>query len=140
MSVKIEIRDTDNSITGVLDVGNSEDFPLALTKKLSDFNSFNARSGVFSTDFEVPATPNNNKLFKSIHNINIKDTKAFFKKKDAIIYSNDYEITRGRVELKEINNKDGVNYYKFVFYGDNLDWVTQFSELLIVTGKQTCNN
>lgn len=131
MGVYIEIRDTDNSIVGRLDVGNSNEFPLTLTRKLSDFNELNARSGVFSTDFEIPLTESNVSLLPSIYNANLKDTKQFFKKKDAIIYNDESLIARGKLRILSINTKEGTKFINCNFVGDNLSWVTEFSELAL---------
>ena len=62
-SVQIEIQDSDNSILGVLEVGDVKNFPLALKSSISDLRDITIRSGSFSTPFKVPSTKENDKLF-----------------------------------------------------------------------------
>lgn len=131
MGVYIEIRDSDNSINGVLDVGNSEDYPLSLTRKISDYKQLNARSGVFSTDFEVPLTENNAQLFSGIGNVNLKNTKQFFKEKDAIIYNEGLQVHRGKIQVLSVKNKNGVDYLSLNFIANNLEWVSELAELAL---------
>ena len=59
--------DWDKSVVGVLDVTSHSEFPLALTFAISDIKDINSRKGSFSKTFKIPATKNNNKLYKSIY-------------------------------------------------------------------------
>ena len=80
MSVKIEILDYkydasnaidwDNSVVGELDITDHSDFPLAMTFQISDFKDLTSTTGDYSKTFKIPATKNNNKIFKHLYNPN----------------------------------------------------------------------
>ena len=130
MSVYIEIRDADNSIVGQLDIGNSEDSPFTLTKEVSDFRDFKKRSGLYSFDFSVPLTDDNIELLPNIYSSSLKNTKAFFKNKEAIVYDTSMEIARGELRIKRIEtDEQGNKYLSCEFLGDNLAWISDFGEL-----------
>ena len=56
----------DSSILGTLDVTSHSEFPLALTFTISDIKDINARKGSFSKTFKIPATKNNNRIYKNV--------------------------------------------------------------------------
>ena len=56
------------SVVGTLDVGDSENFPFALTFSVADVRTLNSRTGTYSKTFKIPATKNNNKILKSSYN------------------------------------------------------------------------
>lgn len=128
MSVYIEIRDSANSIEGVLDVGDSENFPLSIDMKNVNFANLVGRSGVYSTDFEVPLTDTNSKLFSQIYNVNLKNTKEYFKKKVAHLYYNNVEFLVGKLIISDVKTKSGIKYLSCSFFGDNSEWVKDLKE------------
>ena len=116
MNVKIKILDSDNNITGVLDLKESKKFPLSLTKKVGDIADLTTRSGTFSTSFNIPATKENNKLLGSLYYSQVKNTKDYFVKKDAIILVNDNVFQRGKLRIQQINRKGESVEYNAVFF------------------------
>ena len=50
------VSNADSQVLGVLDADTSKDFPLSLTFSINDVNNIDARNGLFSKTFEVPAT------------------------------------------------------------------------------------
>ena len=62
--------DWNKSVVGELDVTSHSEFPLALTFTIADIKDINARKGSFSKTFKIPATKNNNRLYKSIYKAN----------------------------------------------------------------------
>jgi hypothetical protein len=128
--VRIEIRDTDNSLIGELELTGG-DSPLVLNKKVIDYEGLSKRGGVYSVDFETNLTANNSQLYKAIHNANLKDVNNFFKRKEALIIANDVVIEKGYLQIRNIDFKNDVNYLMCIFYGGNLDWVTQMQHLTL---------
>ena len=122
----------DESIVGSLDVGDSESFPLALTFGISDVRSLEARSGTYSKTFKIPATKNNNKIFKAayyeesfIPNNNVSTTKPC-----RILVDENYSVT-GKIQLMAIGKSISPTYYSCVFYGDNIDWASSLNNKLL---------
>ena len=70
----------DKSLLGTLDVTSHSDFPLALTFTIADIKDINARKGTFSKTFKIPATKNNNKLYKNVYLSNSTDVYNILKK------------------------------------------------------------
>ncbi len=133
MSVKIEILDYkydasnaidwDNSVVGELDITDHSDFPLAMTFQISDFKDLTSTTGDYSKTFKIPATKNNNKIFKHLYNPNsISENKITDKKNCKILVNNLYSL----VGLLKVNAVGGYgetpSYYDCVFFGSNLGW------------------
>jgi len=122
--------DFDKSVVGTLDVTSHSEFPLSLTFAISDIRDIDARKGSFSKTFKIPATKNNNKLYKSVYIINSKNVNISQKKPCRILINNLYSIN-GLLQLKSIGATDKPLYYSCVFYGDNLGWATALGEKLL---------
>lgn len=123
-NVQIQIVDADNGIEGVIDLIKSDNFPLSLTIKNNDIANLNTRSGLFSTSFDIPRTKANNKLLGSLYYSQVKNTKEYFLKKDAIILKDGNVFQRGKLRIEQISN-DG---YRAVFLGNNSEWITLLKE------------
>lgn len=123
--VQIEIQDSDNSILGVLDVGDVKNFPLSLTSSISDLRDITSRSGSYSTPFKAPSTKANDDLLEHIYLSEHKNYKDFDAEKDCIIRVNDIDIAKGRLQITKINSlgREGTVNYSFKFFGSNMDWV-----------------
>lgn len=78
---------------------------ISLNKAITDFNDLTARKGQFSYSFKLPITPNNNKIFKHISNIDV--TNKFKKTNDysAFLYVDDNLIFEGIFVLQNIDKK-----------------------------------
>ena len=120
------------SIVGSLDVGDSEDFPLALTLGISDVRNLEARSGTYSKTFEIPANKNNNKIFKAAYYEEsfIPNNYVSNKKPCRILVDNNYSVT-GQLQLVAIGKSTSPSYYSCVFYGDNVDWASSLDNKLL---------
>jgi hypothetical protein len=127
--VEIEIRDSSNSVEGVLEIGSDLSFPLSLTKSIASLNSLAKRGGVFSKTFKIPATKNNNKLLVNLYSANQRNIKAMKQKKDALILVDGVIIERGYIKILDSLVGKRPEKYTLKFFGDNLDWVTQLGEL-----------
>ena len=129
-NVVIRILDNTNSVLGDLDLKEFTDFPLVLTKGIVNLDNLKARTGTYTKTFKVPNTKNNANLLNNIDNINTrKDYKDALNRKPCVILSNDSEIGRGFVQVSKVYNGFELDSYELVFFGDNIDWVKQASEL-----------
>ncbi len=132
--------DWDKSVVGELEVSSHSDFPLAITFSISDIRDINARKGSFSKTFKIPATKNNNQLYKSVYIVNSKTSylddygntvnNISRKKPCRILINNLYSIT-GLLQLKSVGLSDKPQFYSCVFYGDNVGWATAIGEKLL---------
>ena len=115
--------DWENSVVGELDVTNHSDFPLAMTFQISDFKDITSTSGDYSKTFKIPATKNNNQIFKNLYIANIDvDNKVTSKKQCRILVNNLYS----QVGLIQVNSVSGYgekpSHYDCVFFGNNIAW------------------
>ena len=124
--------DFNKSIIGNLDVGSSEDFPLALTFAIADIRSLDARTGTYSKTFKIPATKNNNKILKGVYY-----SEAFIEgntyptEKDCrILVDNSYSVI-GKIQLTAVGKASSPSYYSCVFYGNNIDWASSLNTKLL---------
>ena len=123
--------DWDKSVVGTLDISNNVEFPLSLTFAISDIRDINSRKGSFSKTFKIPATKNNNQLYKSVYIINSTNENNISSKKPCRILINNLYSINGLLQLKSIGTSDKPLYYSCVFYGDNLGWATNLGEKLL---------
>jgi hypothetical protein len=95
------------------------DESIELTSKIQDLRDIGKIFTDFSQSFNVPASDNNNKIFKHFYNFNI--TGGAFdsrKKREAIIEINHLRFREGKVQINHVklkNNKP--NLYNIIFYG-----------------------
>ena len=123
--------DWDNSVVGTLDVTSHSEFPLALTFAIADIKDINARKGSFSKTFKIPATKNNNQLYKSIYLVKSTSTNNLLNKKPCRILINNLYSIEGLLELTSIGSNDNPQYYSCVFFGNNVSWASSIGENLL---------
>ena len=123
--------DWNKSVVGSLDVSSHSEFPLALTFSIADIKDISARKGTFSKTFKIPATKNNNLLYKNIYIANSFSTNNLTNKKPCrILFNNLYSI-KGLLQLSSVGLKDKPEYYSCVFYGENIGWATIIGDVLL---------
>ena len=124
---EITIRLYDNSVyLGVLELSEFSDFGLKITKSISDLSDLSKRNTSYSLDFDIPNTPNNNKVLANVKNINKYDNEV--KKLQARIYVNENFVDGGvLLPTKSKHNND----FTAVFYGGNKDWVDAIADINI---------
>ena len=123
--------DWNKSVVGSLDVSSISDFPLALTFSIADIKDISARKGTFSKTFKIPATKNNNLLYKNIYIANSFSTNNLTNKKPCrILFNNLYSI-KGLLQLSAVGLKDKPEYYSCVFFGENIGWATIIGDVLL---------
>jgi len=128
MRTKLEIRDTDNSVIGAVDIGKDDNFPFTLTKKLASLKDISKRGGAYSKTFKVPATKENNRLLHYLYSSNQKVVKGFKQRKTANILVDETIVERGYVKITDIEKKGKTEYYVMSFFGDNVQWMTDLAE------------
>ena len=123
--------DWNKSVVGNLEVASHSDFPLALTFAIADIKDINSRKGSFSKTFKIPATKNNNQLYKSVYLVNATSSNNISNKKPCRILINNLYSVEGLLQLKSIGTSDKPLYYSCVFYGNNVGWATAIDEQLL---------
>ena len=123
--------DWNKSVVGELDVTSHSEFPLALTFTIADIKDINARKGNFSKTFKIPATKNNNRLYKSIYKANSYSDNNLLNKKNCRILINNLYSIHGLLELTSVGSSDKPQYYSCVFFGNNITWASFLGENLL---------
>ena len=104
------------SILGTLDVTSHSEFPLALTFTIADIKDISARKGTFSKTFKIPATKNNNLIYKNVYIANSYSSVNVFTKKDCRILVDNIFAVNGLLQLNAIGGSDNPEYYSCVFF------------------------
>ena len=135
ITAKLVRRNTildDSSIKGVLDIGNSTDFPLALNFSITDVRDLNATTGSYSKTFNIPATKNNNNILKgSYMDGAIINENTITGKKECNIVVDDVYYIGGLLEVVSVSEGENPLYYSCVFYGDNVAWAALLENELL---------
>jgi hypothetical protein len=121
--------DWDNSIVGELDIADHSDFPFAMTFQISDFKDLTSTSGDYSKTFKIPATKNNNNIFKHLYIPNISiDNTVTNRKSCRILFNNLYSLA-GLIQVDGVGGYgETPSYYNCVFFGSNLNWADKIQD------------
>jgi len=122
--LQIFIIDLNGNQLGELDLTDSDDFALKLTKSIASINNLGRRNTSFSLDFEAPQTKNNNKLLAGLRFATA--SKEILGKKPCAIMVDGNQVDRGFLYPFE-SEFNGM--YKLVFKGLNNDWVEQLQDV-----------
>lgn len=123
--VVLQIFDSSNTFLGVLDLETFTDFPLSLNKGIGNINDISKRESVYSLDFEIPHTQNNNILLFGVQNVNASgDSLKLIQKNPCRILVDGNQSEVGFIRIYTSNIKDK---YKANFTGGNGDWVELLS-------------
>jgi hypothetical protein len=119
------VIDWENSVVGELDITDHTNFPLAMTFQISDFKDITSTSGDYSKTFKIPATKNNNQIFKNLYIANIDvDNNVTARKKCRILVDNLYS-TLGLIKVNGVSGYgENASHYDCVFFGNNLTWAS----------------
>jgi len=109
---------------GELELTDSDDFALKLTKSLATINNIGQRNTSFSLDFEVPQTKNNNRLLSGLRFATAN--KDILGQKECSIVVDGNQVDKGFLYPFE-STLDGM--YKLVFKGLNNDWVEKLRDV-----------
>ena len=123
------IIDLDNSMIGELDITDHSDFPLALTFQISDFKDLTSTTGDYSKTFKIPATKNNNKIFKNIFSPISDNYNSITNQKPCRIQFNNLYSLVGLIQLDGVGGYGQTpSYYNCVFFGSNLSWASKLQD------------
>lgn len=109
---------------GELELTDSNNFALKLTKSLASINNIGQRNTSFSLDFEVPQTKNNNRLLSGLRFATA--SKEILGQKECSIVVDGNQVDKGFLYPFE-STLDGM--YKLVFKGLNNDWVEKLQDV-----------
>ncbi len=87
------------------------------------------KSSAFTKTFDVPFTPNNNRIFTQVFNINADSGYNTKKKSDFLITNGGALISSGYIQILDIDFSGKL--YKCVYYGDNMNLFDDIGEKLI---------
>lgn len=122
--LQILILDVTGTQLGELELTDSDDFALKLTKSIASINNIGKRNTSFSLDFEVPQTKNNNRLLSGLRFATA--SKEILGQKPCSIVVDGNQVDKGFLYPFE-STFDGM--YKLVFKGLNNDWVEKLSDV-----------
>ena len=123
-NIEVQILDYENGVIGTLDITDSENFPLALTYLISDGRDLEQRFGDFSKSFDLPATKNNNTLFRNISNEKIIDDRDMAGFKDCRILVDSINFFKGKIQIKGSKQSSKPLSYSCTIYGGNYGWLS----------------
>ena len=129
-NIQFQIIDsTSADVTGVLDVKDVSDFPVALTYSIKDVQDPSSSKGSFSKTFKIPATGNNNKILKNLYSDSLYNSFQYIEDKDARIFIDGAVVFQGKFQMKGTTYNGIPQHYDCVVFGDNFKWVNDLSEL-----------
>lgn len=117
--IEVTLYENDANM-GTIEINDSKEFPLALTKSNSDIRDITKRQGVYTKDFKVLATSKNNKLLKYIYNANATAIGG----RDCSISYNGMPILTGLIFAIKVEQRNQAEEYTLRIYSDNVDWYT----------------
>ena len=98
------------------------DETIALTQTIQNVKDLDKVFTSFSKTFSVPASKNNNKIFKHYYNFNIVDGYDARKKKAGRIELNTLPFQTGRIKLEGVDLKNNlVHTYRITFFGNTIE-------------------
>lgn len=105
-----------------------DDESVTLTQSIQDIMDIEKVFTDFSRTFNVPASKNNNKIFKHFHDPYIVGFDARFKK-DAELHLNYKLFKKGKIKLEGATKKDNkAHTYRLTFYGSTITISDLFGE------------
>ena len=118
-----------------------DDEGIELNRSVQDIKDISKIYTDFTQSFTVPASKNNNKIFKHFERPEIDEGYDTRIKKDGAITINSLDFLKGKIRLESVSLKGGrVKQYKITFFGNlvslkdligsdklkDLDWLSQF--------------
>jgi len=106
-----------------------EDENVELTSKLSDIEKLSNVFTDFSNSFSVPATPNNNEIFRHYYDVDIDNTFNANIRVKGYIEIDSFPFRFGKIQLESIKLKERKpDTYKITFYGALVQLTDLFGE------------
>ena len=115
----------EQSVLGVLEVSNSEDFPLNISYNISDGENLEATFGDYSQTFDLPATAGNNTILNSVWKASVdQKDKKMFGVKDCRVLVDGTPFFEGSMQVKNSSHTENPKSYSCTLYGGNFSWMT----------------
>ena len=115
---------------GELDL--SEDFQAAITKQLEDVTNLTKRKSDYTKTLDLYGSPNNNKFFKMIYDVNLNGEVIGFnpmKKVSAYIRCGMHQIITGNLQLLAVKNNQKRIIYQVSIAGTIRDVITDLGDI-----------
>tara|TARA_R110002073_G_scaffold116064_3_gene254314 strand:+ start:5399 stop:8374 length:2976 start_codon:yes stop_codon:yes gene_type:complete len=120
MSKKIQLYiDSQTGSADFVELDLFEDEPIKLVDSIQKVTAIDKIFDTFSRDFKVPASPNNNRIFKGFANSDITNGFDSRVRIDSLIKINGQDFKKGRIRLLSVGrtNNGKANFYKISFQG-----------------------
>ena len=99
-----------------------KDESITVTDSLLNIKDLNKIFTPFSQQFTLPASKQNNKLFRHYENTDVVNSFDARYRHDAIIKLNGIDYKKGKIQFKSVELKDNKAYsFKVVFFGDTVE-------------------
>jgi len=99
-----------------------KDESITVTDSLLNIKDLNKIFIPFSQQFTLPASKQNNKLFRHYENTDVQNSFDARYRHDAIIKLNGIDYKKGKIQFKSVELKDNKAYsFKVVFFGDTVE-------------------
>jgi len=99
-----------------------EDESVVVTESLVNVRDIGKVFTPFSQQFNLPASKNNNKLFRHYENLDLENSFDARYRHNAIIKLNGIDYKKGQIQFQSVSLKNNKAYsYKVVFYGDTVE-------------------
>lgn len=113
-----------NEITGVatdnwIDADLNPEVNVTLNDSIKDAKDVGKVMTAYSNQFKLPASKNNNRIFKYFHNHNVLNGFDARRKHEAILKLNGFDFKKGYIKLNKVNLKDNSPLsYDIQFFGE----------------------
>lgn len=98
-----------------------DDEKVSLTQSIQNIKDISKVFTDFTKSFTIPASKNNNKIFKHYYNFSIENGFDGRRKVDANIELNYVPFKKGKVELMDVELRNNVPYfYRITFFGNTI--------------------
>ena len=117
-----------------LEIGQLADAGIRLSYGLEDPENFEQKQGSTALDLDVPATPNNSKIFNTFEHPNVEDMTGddYYKNpRPCEIIVNGITILKGKSLLESATHSRLPGKYTFNCYGNTGDWVIDMKDLTL---------
>ena len=113
-----------NEITGLatdnwIDADLNPEVNVSLNDSIKDAKDVGKVFTAYSNQFKLPASKNNNRIFKYFHNHNVLNGFDARRKHEAILKLNGFDFKKGYIKLNKVNLKDNAPLsYDIQFFGE----------------------
>jgi len=112
------IYDVEIEEVGFTRLDTNEDTDIQLNLCVNDIREVNEKRSNYSNEFLLPGTPNNNRFFKYVFDVNNKNIFNIKAKTFSNIVVDEIEYKTGYIKLEKIIRKNNIVNYEIVFYGE----------------------